>query len=162
MSVASKKKVRKPNNHHERQRRQAMQLVKGFGVAFITGRDKCDIIDLMKNKPFPATMIQARAMTEVAHKWSMFIAALGVDDNGRRYIKSEQIFLPDRRKQSVLAESLNEYHQQFIKRSMNPRHLIAAAWIGSPEGLEIEENQADEIFTALGAWEETTTQKEAL
>lgn len=149
---ANKKAVRKPHNPHERKRRQAQQLVKGFGVAFVTGRETCEVVDLIGNKIFPATLLQTRAMTEMAHPWSMFIAALGIDDQGKQYFKSEQIFLPDRRKQCDLADSLNDYHQQFVRKSMNPNHLAGAAWIGSPEGLDITEEQADIIFTALGAW----------
>ncbi|MFP2768083.1 hypothetical protein [Oceanisphaera sp. KMM 10153] len=152
----NKKAVRKPHNPHERKRRQAEQLVKGFGVAYVTGRDTCDIVDLIANKAFPATLIQAKAMTEFAHKWSMLIVALGIDDQGRKYLKAEQLFLPDRRKQCDLAAGFNDYHQQFIKQSMNPNHLVGAAWIGSPEGSEISIQQADAIFTALGAWGDTT------
>lgn len=148
----NKKRLRKPHNPHQRLLRQAGGLVAGFGVAYITGRDNCDIVDLFKDQPFPATLSQVRALTDVAHTWSMYIAALGIDDQGRKYIKAEQLFLPDRRKQADMADALNRHHQQFVKTSMNPNHLVAAAWIGSPEGRDISEAQADRIFTALNAW----------
>lgn len=150
----NKKAVRKPYNPHERDRRKAEILIKGHAVAYVTGQKTCHIIDMNTLQPITARLNRATAFTEFAHQWSYFIAVLGIDEKGQQYLKAEQVSLIDRRKQRDLADAFNDYHQDYVKRSMNPNHLVGAGWIASAEGAAISERQAMDIFTVLGAWDE--------
>lgn len=46
----------------------------------------------------------------------------------------------------------NIKHYRALLDTCNPAHLIGSGWIANPSGVSLDEEQADRIFSACGAW----------
>lgn len=150
MSKKQKPRVRKPNNHHTRLGRMIDYTVRFLAVSYTNFSGACDIVDIANlDKPRMAqvSLSRAKGLTEFAHPWSVYIAVFGQVDGQPEYMKGEQLVLPYRMKQKDLAAGLNEYHQEFIARTINKSHLIGVGWIAIPRDIEITAEQADKIFS---------------
>ena len=95
------------------------------------------------------------AVTEYRYKWSLLIAAFGVDSFGKRYMKSEIVLSQEPYTHSELCDFLNEQHKKIIE-GMNQNHFIGCGWIGSIAGNDLSEKEAYEWFekVALNEYQE--------
>lgn len=145
---------RKPNNMHRRYERTARAAVKNIGAAFVTGDDRLvECVNLKTLEVIKAGPLLARVITNTAFKWSVHICVLGIGSDGLPYVKGDTHNFAVRYKQANLVDYLNEQHQEYIAKRVNKNQMIAAGWIASPEGLEITNEQAMELFTKMGAFE---------
>ena len=85
------------------------------------------------------------AVTEYKYKWSLLIAAFGIDSFGKRYMKSEIVLSQEPYTHSELCDFLNEQHKKIIE-GMNQNHFIGAAWVASIAGNDIGEAEAFKLF----------------
>lgn len=92
------------------------------------------------------------AVCEVAHHWSVYLAALCCDQFGQRYMKSvevepEGVFLAKR------LDAVIEHYTDELKAGCNPAHFIGLGWIAIPAAVTLAEEQAAVIFEEVGAWQ---------
>jgi hypothetical protein len=143
---------RKPHNLKARIERSCRALISTNHVAVVnidpSGRQGMVNYKSLKNIT-PGKIGQA--VCEVAHRWTIFLSALCIDQAGNRYLKSVEI-APDGVYLSDHLEEVIEHCYQEIRDSASPKHLVASGWIAIPDAVSLDEAQAYRIFEAVGAW----------
>lgn len=132
----------------------ANQVLKNYAIGFITGNKASDFIDIKRNKIAAVNITTLKLITELPHKWSIYIACFGVDQNDVRYMKSNEIHVQERMLQKDIVSTLNDLHKELCS-NFNKTHMVSAGWIATPYYHEWEEERAFEILSELGAFEYT-------
>jgi hypothetical protein len=127
--------------------------------------DHAQVLSMKTKTVFDPDQFTAECITAHAHHWSYTLVVYCRDQNGQEYIVTGEPELPDadginladrRLKQSDLAVSLNQAHQDFIKESINPLHISNTGWIAFPYKAEISEEDICKIADSLGIWKYKT------
>lgn len=88
-----------------------------------------------------------------AYYWSVLVAGLGYDAvRDERYIKTDGFVA----KTKYLARNLNPLAEEYmiaLLKTMNDNQLVGEAWIASPAGVHVTEEDAMEIFKGMQAWD---------
>jgi len=126
--------------------------LKNSAIGFVTGGVGCQIIDLRNNKISSASQTTVHLIATLRHRWSVLVAVLGVDDNGKHYMKSKEITVTRPVLQAELIEVLNEEHAA-LGKNFNQKHLLSYGWIATPFVKEWDEEAAFNLLTSLGAFE---------
>ena len=150
------KRKGKPNSAHARMVRYARAMVHLNHLAVIeVDANQLHTIINWKNRTLVTTNARASlvdCITEVPHRWYLYLGAMNRYPDGTRYLKSApalQLSNPYLAKDLTL---LIEPDMKALLASCNPNHLVGAAWLATPYELDLTEKQADEIFYAFGAW----------
>ncbi|SHM78907.1 hypothetical protein [Phytopseudomonas punonensis] len=145
---------RKPNNTRARMERAMRGLVRVNHVAVvdISTCERHVMVNLRTGRLIPPGEI-GRAVCDVSHRWSLFIAALCAEPGGNRYMKFVLITTQSNYMAEHLTDLIEGYYQE-LAANCNAKHLLGPAWIAVPNDVEIEEAQAHQLFKALGAWAE--------
>jgi hypothetical protein len=141
---------RKKNNPMKRQNAIAKSLIGGRYVIFVGG-GKCQIADPRLNICYPATQNEIAAFAEHRHKWTILVAALGVDNNNRRYIKSHEIQCTEYYFQSEIADLCADVHRALLDE-FNGNHFINVGWLASATPIEFDEKKALTLFEKAGGF----------
>jgi hypothetical protein len=121
-------------------------------VAFATGGDGlCHLIHSRTGKQLRADSNLITAIENVPHRWSILIAALCRKSTGEEYMQTKQITVPHVIYQRDIAGALSDMHDELC-RQCNPNHLIGAAWMANPTGVDIDDSAAAKVFESLGGW----------
>lgn len=162
----AKKKSKRAGKHdlYKRYERTALGTVKRYNLAISYSYLNNQYSRLIDDKNMvglrPAPLL-IDMLTKIRYKWGVTIAALCVDQEGRKYMRSEFIKANEPYLQSELADYLEDEHERLLE-SCNRSHLVNATWIASPIGREYTEKEAFDIFEALGSWyEDVNVPKEA-
>ena len=143
---------RKPNNMTARVERSCRSLVRTNHVAVVnidpSGRQGMVNWKTLKSTP-PGEIGQA--VCQISHRWTIFLSALCVDQDGNRYLKPMEI-APDGVYLSDHLENVIEHCYAEIRDSANPQHMVASGWIAIPDTVSLDSEQAYRIFNAVGAW----------
>lgn len=102
-------------------------------------------------KRIPPGRAVADAICDIPHSWTIYLAALCIDQNGQRYMKSAEAAPAG----IYLAEHLTDVIEACyleLNISCNPEHLVASGWIAIPTTVSLSEAKADQIFDLVGAW----------
>jgi hypothetical protein len=142
-------KRRKKHNPTGRYIRVARAALKGLAVVWTDETKHCLMMDVKSKKSVTVTEVLAKAFSEVQHNWSIIIAVMGKQPDGKVYMKSEQITTSQPYYQSELADYLNERHQQLIKQ-MNSNCMVGVGWAAAPNGYEWTESEAFELLSQAG------------
>jgi hypothetical protein len=138
---------------------EAKLALKNSAVGFVTGSEGCRIINLRTHKISDPSLLTTTRLSTLRHKWSVFIAVLGVDNHNKRYMKAEEIQVNQECLQSELVDILNEKHAA-LGKNFNKKHLVNYGWIGTPFVKEWQESEAFDVLTNLGAFEYRLEEKE--
>ena len=131
---------------------EAKLALRNSAVGFVTGSEGCRIINLRTHKISDPSLLTTTRLSTLRHKWSVFIAVLGVDNHNKRYMKAEEIQVNQECLQSELVDILNEKHAA-LGKNFNKKHLVNYGWIGTPFVKEWRESEAFDVLTNLGAFE---------
>jgi len=131
---------------------EARLALRNSAVGFVTGSEGCRIINLRTHKISDSSLLTTTRLSTLRHKWSVFIAVLGVDNHNKRYMKAEEIQVNQECLQSELVDILNEKHAA-LGKNFNKKHLVNYGWIGTPFVKEWRESEAFDVLTNLGAFE---------
>lgn len=143
---------RKPHSLADRWRRAAQSAVRGYGVAFVTGRPHVEAIHVASGRVLPApSRSLARALAEAPHIWTVLMSVMWRDEAGRERYEHELLTTAVRYRQASLVEFLNEQHQRLFTR-VGDVELVGAGWIAIPEKTDISGTYADGIYSQLGIW----------
>lgn len=148
-------KKRKAYSPLKRQLKLSRAILKGTAVMYTTGVEVCSLVSTSNGDRLSVTPITRKAITEYRHKWKVFMAVFCRDQLGKEYIRSGIADPKGEYLHTELLDALNDEHQKLIKEA-NPKHIIGAGWLACPDGAEIEDDKACEIFTkSSDIWEYT-------
>jgi len=136
----------------------AKQALKNSSIGYVTGSEGCKLIDLRNGQISNASYTTIKLISTLRHKWSVFIAVLGIDSAGQKYMKSEEIMVTRPVIQSELSDILNEKHLT-LGKNFNQKHLISYGWLATPFVKEWADPEAFKLLTNLGAFKELTKEQ---
>ncbi|MFG0465593.1 hypothetical protein ACF8LF_13225 [Pseudomonas putida] len=93
----------------------------------------------------------ANALCDFAHHWTIYLSVFCRREDGQLYSKSIQFTTADMHLVANL-ESVIEQHHADLCAGSNPNHTIGSGWIAIPDKVDLTEEQANRVFTAMGAW----------
>lgn len=138
----------------KRQERHTRHIVRNLAAVFVTGvTDKVQCVHLPTRRRVSIDGSLAQAIADTPFQWSVHICALCRAPDGKEYVKGITHYFKVRYRQSNLTHHLNESHQKFLKESIPKDQLLAAAWLASPLGRDMDNEMAFEIFKKMGAFE---------
>ena len=89
------------------------------------------------------------AVGETPLKWVITCYAICRDQQGREYLPSMELTLPEPVKQDAINKALSQAHFDWVKAEINKKHLLTLAWIATTG--QMREEVAGKIFQQLGA-----------
>lgn len=146
---------RKPYNHKARMANYYRSMLRSNHVA-VLDIEHLELQVLVDWKKPAAITCNRRvavvdAITEMPHRWSLYLAALCRDQHGMPYMKSMEI-APQGIYKAAQLEEVTEAYCVELKAGCNPNHLIGLAWLAIPAEVTLTEAQAERVFDAFGAW----------
>lgn len=139
---------RKQNNMNKRFSIVAKGAIKDLAMAFVDG-NKAHIVSTKHKCKVRASETMINAFLRVPHKWTVYVAVICRDWQGRTYTKAIEVSPTVPCLHSTLADQLIDIHAELID-SVNDSDLIARAWIASPHGYSFSEAEALECFETIG------------
>ena len=94
---------------------------------------------------------RAMAVGETPLKWVITCYAICRDQQGREYLPSMELTLPEPVKQDAINKALSQAHFDWVKAEINKKHLLTLSWIATTG--QMREEVAGKIFQQLGAWD---------
>ena len=145
--------IRKKNNNIQRMRNLSAAALKNICVGYNDNSKKetCEIIDTNQIgfvRPYVTT---TNAITNVPYKWCILLAVFGIDSNGKRYFKSEELKLKARHYHKDLNELLIDKHKAMVA-NFNVNHRTSVGWLASPSIESWELKQADQLFDLMSPY----------
>ena len=141
------------HNQQVRRERLYRAMVRQLRVAVVNmaNPDRQGVIDWKTRNNLRTSRALADAICDVSHRWVIFLGALCIDDQGRRYLKGREIAPNGIYRSDALADVMEAHHRELID-TCNPQHLIGGAWIAIPCDVSLTEEQAFQILEACGGW----------
>lgn len=149
---------RKKHNPLKRLKTAARIACSNIYAVFVGG-EQIQVVEKRTNKVRPFYQDELDAMGRLQHKWSIYIAVIGLDSNGKRYVKGEQLNFQAEYLQGDIAGLTSEYHYKLLD-TFNKNHLKNAGWIACANGSDIDPEQALTIFENAKAFEHTVELEE--
>ncbi len=140
---------RKQNNMNKRFSAVARGAIKDLAICFVEGSSAAQIVSTRHAAKVKATETMVRAFTHVTYKWTIYLAVIGKDWQGKLYTKAVEIETEVPCLQSTLADQLLPIHNE-LRDNMPESDYIARAWIASPHGYSFGEAEAMEYFEIVG------------
>lgn len=144
---------KKKHNPLKRLERAARISCKNTYAVFVGG-EQIQAADKRTNQVRPFWKDELEAIGKIRHRWIFYIAIMGVDANGRRYVKGEIIKPKGYYLQDEICGVVSEHHYKLLD-SFNKSQLKNAGWIGAIEDDDICPAQAMDIFERAGAFNHT-------
>lgn len=149
------KRRNKKYNRVEAVRKNNLRFLKNYALTFFAADNKPEqdvTMTTLDGAKATVTPVIADAITRFPYQWSIMISVFCIE-KGVNTCKMELVKFTERYYQKDLIEYLNAKHQAFIKkqRDMNV-NITGAGWIASPNGRDISEDEAGNIFVKLGAF----------
>jgi len=154
--MSSKPRKKKKHNIKKRINNSSAAIVKQHNLAVIysyNDRQLSSIINIKHGHKVTPTELLIQTITDVPYIWTIFIAGLCEDADGKRYMKSEEIQANERYRQYELADYLSDRHSDLLK-SCNHKHLVNAMWLACPYKYSFTDEQVFKIFEANNGWDE--------
>lgn len=130
----------------------ARARLKNTAIGCVPAQGPCQFLSLTSSKLIPMTQDTFQLISNIRHKWTVFIAVFGIDDFGKPYMKSEEIEVTDPQFQKDMVNTLNKHHKTLID-GFNRKHLLSVGWLATPYKHIWNEDQAYKLLTQLGALE---------
>ncbi len=142
--------IRKKNNHVQRLRNLSAAALKNICVGYVdkSVKETCEIIDTKRGGFILPCKTTTDAITKVPHHWCILLAVFGIDSNGKRYFKSEELKLKARYYHADLNEMLTEKHKAMVA-NFNANHRTSVGWLASPLIESWDLKQADQLFDLM-------------
>ena len=149
------KKRNKKYNRVEAERRKNLLIIKDYALAFFAADNQLEqdthVTDYNGKKYRPSEDFK-NAITNYCYNWSVMIAVFCIE-KGLHTCKMEFHNFTARYYQKDMIEYLNKKHFEFVKKQLDKNvNITGAGWIASPNGRDISEDEAGNIFVKLGAF----------
>lgn len=147
--------MRKANNTRARLARSLGAILRTNHVAVINidPNGKQGLINYKNCRNIAPGRHIADAVCDYAHRWTIYLAGLCIDQNGLRYIKAQEI-APLGIYLAAHLDNVIEGAYRDLLDTCNPMHLVASGWIAIPDDVTLEESQAAKLLEAVGAWDQ--------
>ncbi len=149
------KKRNKKYNPVKNGNRLIHAAIKNLAVVFCGGNDgKSSLVNYKTKIIFIAPMPLAYAIADTRFNWTVICAVFCRDKGGHEYMRTQDIFSPDKHTQEELAETLQGIHARMLDDA-NPTHICNLGWLAVPrghDGLAIDDKSLATIFEKAGAW----------
>ncbi|MGL6296236.1 MAG: hypothetical protein ACRC3K_07525, partial [Plesiomonas sp.] len=123
----------------------ARLVVKDLLVVFVAGKNengKVQVWNRKRQRIEPISATTASAIADVPHKWVQHCVVTGRRQDGQQYAKLEIMAPQHPVTQSQIAASCNELHNGMVAK-FNGMHRLTAAWVASPSGIELDDQELD-------------------
>ena len=104
-----------------------------------------------KNGKQILAQIVADALCDIAHRWTIYIAAICVQQDGAQYIKAIDIRPDGVHRVEQLGDVIEHFYDE-VKEDCNPNHRVGMGWLAVPGIVPIHEAQLSALFASVGAW----------
>jgi hypothetical protein len=139
-------KKRKPNNMRTRLERASRALLNANHVAVVhidpSGRQ--GMINRKSYKSIPPGQ-------RMAEPWTIYVSVQCRDQQGHRYTKSVEVAPQGNYLAAHLEDVIEETYKNLVVES-NPNHRVASGWFAIPAEISLTEEQAAQVFDAVGVW----------
>ena len=98
-------------------------------------------------KLIPASPRIAKALCDVPHRWTIYMAAFCRKPDGEQYTKAVEVETGGIYRAEHLTDMIREHHTALVN-AQNPQHLYSSGWIAFPYPIEYSEADADALFSA--------------
>ncbi|WP_269519519.1 hypothetical protein [Alteromonas sp. BMJM2] len=142
----SKRKKYNPLKHAEARSRAQL---KNTAIGCVPAQGPCQFLSLTNSQLIPMTQDTFQLISNIRHKWTVFIAVVGIDDFGSYYMKSDEIEVNDPQFQKDMVETLNKHHKALID-TFNQKHLLSVGWLATPYKYSWDVDQAYKLLVELG------------
>lgn len=145
--------ARKPHNHRARIERASRALLSSNHVAVVNVDPgaRQGMMNWKAVKNIPPGRALANAMCDIPHRWSIYVAAMCVDQAGQRYMKSVEVAPQGIYLAAHLTDVIEAYYSE-IRSGCNQAHMVGSGWIAIPADVTLDEAQAFRIFEEAGGW----------
>lgn len=89
----------------------------------------------------------AKALCDVPHRWTLYLAVFCQRQDGEQYTKAVELETGGIYRAAQLTDVIQEHHVQLVN-AQNPGHVVSSGWIAFPYPIEFGEDQADAMFSA--------------
>ncbi|MNB99172.1 hypothetical protein D3C75_464400 [compost metagenome] len=93
----------------------------------------------------------AEAVCDFPHRWTIYLSVQCRDQRGHRYTKSVEVAPQGNYLAAHLEDVIEETYKDLVAES-NPNHRVASGWIAIPAEISLTEEQAAQVFDAVGVW----------
>lgn len=144
---------RKPHNPMARLERFSRSVLRQHHIAVVNidPSNKQGLINWRNCKSVAKGRHIADAICDIAHHWTIYLAALCVDQFGKQYIKATEVAPQGVYLSGHLTDVIETTYKALLN-GCNPQHIVGSGWIAIPDRVSLEEEQAARIFDAVGAW----------
>lgn len=146
MAKKTTKKRNKPHNLRKSAQLQAQLRVRGQLVFFAQGHG-CYMYDTNSNRIYRPNDVTSAAIAKFTYEWSVLCSIL-CDDGKDHYLKSNMINAKAPYRSEALAETAKKVHMDLLAGA-NRQHVCGLGWVASPEGKEISDELAYELYDAF-------------
>lgn len=143
---------RKKNNVLQRTKRVAAACLKDCAVAYVSGNKVKHLVSLKHEAQVKVTPNIDKAVHGIRWRWTVLIAAFCRGQDGKEYVKQEELAPAGEYFYHELTDTLNDLHLEFLEREVNKNHIIGVGWLAIPRCDTIDEAKAERIFSMLGAF----------
>lgn len=144
----------KPRNKkyspHARAVATAQAYLKNRLIAYC-GTKLATVYKIASLKQVKLTQLEALAISEVSHKWNIYLLIMCRDHCGRDYTKAYPMDL-----MYCKVDLINDYVQkELVKwlKEANEQHVVNIGWIATGNEYALTEQQIDTVMTDMGAFE---------
>lgn len=132
----------------KRKNRLALAAMRDVAVVWSSEFDgkAVQLFDTVKLAQIMPNDFHFHCIDRMQHCYSMTLVAVGIEQCGRKYIKTEQHVLTEPRKHTSTIEYFNAQHERLLD-TINPNHKKQAAWIAT---IRDREFTIDEIIKLVG------------
>lgn len=130
-------------------------LTKDLLVVKIIGEPQAHIWSLKLNREIYASDLVKQHLTHTPFSWNTACIIAARTQQKETYIRIWDVGPPHPATQPQISNSCHDEHLKLI-RTINKDHQLNAAWIGSPSGKSLSEEQIDHILTHYGIYEYIT------
>lgn len=146
-------KVRKPCNRRAQidRARRALVRTNHAAVANVEPGDIQVMVNWKTCKQIRSRPV-ADALCDLAHHWTVYIAVFCQEPSGAQYSKATEFTTAGVHLVANLEQLMIEKHAALCA-SANQKHVIGCGWLAIPDRVELTEDQANAVFTAMGVWQ---------
>lgn len=94
-----------------------------------------------------ATERISRALLDVPHRWTLYLAVFCQRQDGEQYTKAIELETGGIYRAAQLTDVIREHHVKLVQ-AQNPGHVVSSGWIAFPYPIEYAEADADALFSA--------------
>jgi hypothetical protein len=147
-------KKRKKYDPVEKFRKKSNFILKNQLITYILKSEQslCYVIDAHLLVPIVIDPVIIKAISSVPYKWSFTLIVFCRSQTGQNYGAAQEVLCDAFQYHKDVQPTLNEIHNKLIG-TCNPQHVCGCAWVASPHGKFLTDNELILMLDNQRAWE---------